>query len=492
MRKRTSGQPSGISWARIGQRNDVRKEEKPVEGYTLRDLEEWDQKIHDLVQEMGLDCYPQEFEICDYYQMLGYLAYNGMPAHYPHWSFGKAFEKQKTLYDYGMSGLPYEMVINSSPALAYLMRDNSLSLQILTIAHVYGHNDFFKNNRTFRFSYPGYTLEMFKAHADRIRTYIEDPSIGLERVERTMDAAHALSLQCQRHLEVKKLSTQEQRQRLQERTWKRSKEFPQFNEPDEDLDLNKVPLEPEEDILFFMRDYNPYLADWQRDILTIVAEETHYFIPQMETKIMNEGWATYCHYQILNALDLPQGLYMEFLVHHNQVIRPVPGGLNPYYLGFRTFQEIEKRWGAEGKKRIFQARESDRDVSFLRQYLTEELMRELGLFAHEKRGTDRVITHISDEENWKVVKDVLLKNVGLVALPVIKILDANYRGQQALYLWHEYDGRELELSYAQQTLRYLFDLWQRRVILESRLEGKPVFLSYDGRNSVKITYQLLS
>lgn len=463
-----------------------------MEGYTLKDLEDWDKRIQTLAQEMGLDCYPQEFEICDYYQMLGYLAYSGMPAHYPHWSFGKAFEKQKTLYDYGLSGLPYEMVINSKPALAYLMKDNSLLLQILTIAHVYGHNDFFKNNRTFRFSYPEYTLEMFKAHADRIRAYIEDPSIGLEKIERILDAAHALSLQCRRHLEVKKLPLQEQRQQIKEKAWRRSKNSPRSSEAEEPPDLNKVPLEPEEDILLFLRDYNPYLADWQRDILTIVAEETRYFLPQMETKIMNEGWATFWHSRILNTLELPQGLYMEFLVRHNQVIRPVPGGLNPYHLGFRLFQDIEERWGTEGKQRIFQAREADRDVSFLRQYLTEELMRELGLFVHEKRGADRIITHISDEEDWKVVKEVLLKNVGLTALPVIKILDSNYRGQQILYLSHEYDSRELELSYAQQTLRHLFDLWQRRVILESRLEGKPVFLSYDGRNSVKITYQLLS
>src|SRR3989304_5327973 len=141
-----------------------------MQGYTLEDLEDWDKRIQEQVEKLGLSCFPQEFEICDHHQMLGYLAYNGMPAHYPHWSFGKAFEKQKTVYDYGM-------------------KDNSLALQLLTMSHVRGHCHFFKNNRTFRFSRPEYTLEMFKAHADRIRAYIEDPSIGLERVERMMDAA---------------------------------------------------------------------------------------------------------------------------------------------------------------------------------------------------------------------------------------------------------------------------------------------------------------
>src|ERR671927_980963 len=171
--------------------------------YSIHDLQEWNQKIREKVQEFGLSCYPQEFEVCDHFQMLGYMAYSGMPSHYPHWSYGKNFEKLKTLYEYGVSGLPYEMVINSNPAIAYLMRDNSLLLQVLTIAHVYGHNDFFKNNFTFKTTRAEYTIETFKAHANRVRQYIEDPSIGLDKVEPVLDAAHALSLQCRRNLAIK-------------------------------------------------------------------------------------------------------------------------------------------------------------------------------------------------------------------------------------------------------------------------------------------------
>src|SRR5262249_59405063 len=106
--------------------------------------------------------------------------------------------------------------INSSPALAYLMRDNTLCLQILTIAHVYGHNDFFKSNFTFRSTRAEFTISTFKSHAGRIRSYIEDPSIGYEKVEAVLDAAHSLSLQCRRNLAVKKLSTEDERTRLSE------------------------------------------------------------------------------------------------------------------------------------------------------------------------------------------------------------------------------------------------------------------------------------
>src|SRR5258708_22785691 len=148
--------------------------------YELKDLEAWDARIREKLTEIGLDCFPQEFEVCDHSQMLGYMAYSGMPSHYPHWSYGKSYEKLKTLYDYGVSGIPYEMVINSNPALAYLMRDNSLLLQILTIAHVYGHNDFFKNNFTFNTTRAEYTIDTLKPHANRVRASPEPPLIGAE------------------------------------------------------------------------------------------------------------------------------------------------------------------------------------------------------------------------------------------------------------------------------------------------------------------------
>lgn len=471
-------------------------------GYELEDLEYWDRKIQEIAAKFELSCFPQEFEICDYEQMLGYLAYSGMPAHYPHWSFGKSFEKQKTLYDYGVSGLPYEMVINSNPALAYLMKDNTLALQILTIAHVYGHNDFFKNNKTFMHTRPEYTLEMFKSHGERIRSYIEDPSIGVNKVEIILDTAHALSLNCLRIPGIKKLTKQEQIENAKKRMFPPKNEFSNLQAKEEipEIDLSKIPLEPEEDILLFIRDNNPYLQEWQKDILTIAAKETEYFIPQIETKIMNEGWATYWHYKILHKLfeqgDLPQGIFMEFITRHNQVIKPIIGGINPYYLGSELYKNIfkksEKKEKGTGINEIFHARESCRDASFLRQYLTKEFMAEMNMLSFEKQKdkNEIVIQNISDEEGWKEVKEMILKNVGLSAAPVIKIEDADFKKNQILYLRHEFDGRELELSYAQQTLRHIQTLWQKTVVLESKLEEKPMFMACDGNETVKITYQL--
>jgi stage V sporulation protein R len=394
--------------------------------YRIEDLEEWDQRIREKALEFGLDCYPQQFEVCDHNQMLSNMAYSGAPAHYPHWSFGKMYERQKTLYDYGVSGLPYEMVINANPALAYLMRDNTLLLQILTIAHVYGHNDFFKHNFNFKATRAEYTIDMFKTHGDRIRGYIEDPSIGLETVEKRLDAAHAVSLQCHRNLAIRQRTIEEERASLIESA--RPSEDPfqaihrraTYTPPD----LDKVPPAPDDNLLLFIRDHNPHLANWEKDVLTIVHEETQYFIPQIETKIMNEGWATYWHKKILDGLELPEDLHLEFIVRHNQVIRPFERDLNPYHVGLAIWQNIcgyhnnsENCERYSGEEKLFEVRESDRDSSFLRRFLTESLI-------------------------------------------------------------HDHDGRDLELTYAEKTLSYLSQLWNGEVALETSLDGSRSLLSY--------------
>ena len=470
--------------------------------YSLQDLEHWNDKILVLVEKFGLDPYPQEFEICDHEDMLSYMVYSGMPSHYPHWSYGKNFEKTKTLYDYGVSGLPYEMVINSNPSIAYLMRDNSLALHILTMAHVYGHNDFFKNNFTFRSTRAEYTIETFKSHANRVRQYVEDPSIGLEKVEPVLDAAHALSLQCRRNLAIKKPTPAEEREMKLAESEPPVDPFRSIHRRADQPapDLRKVPLYPDEDLLLFIRDHNPQLAEWERDLLTIVHKQAQYFVPQIETKIMNEGWASFWHKRIVEALDLPQGLHLEFIVRHTQVLRPSPGSLNPYHVGMKVWEDIEKRWtnpSAEdieefgprnktGREKLFEAREVERDASFLRRYLTEELIRELNLFEYRNRGNDQVVSRVADEDNWRQIKETLIQNVGTATIPVIKIEDSDYLNNRTLLLKHHHDGRDLQLEYAEKTLKYVQQLWGRDVVMETAIDDRPTLLTFsDGRFVIK-------
>ena len=453
--------------------------------WRFADLEEWDARIRALVDEFGLDCFPQEFEVCDHNQMLGYMAYSGMPSHYPHWSYGKSFEKLKTLYDYGVSGLPYEMVINTNPSIAYLMRDNSLLLQILTIAHVYGHNDFFKNNFTFKTTDPEYTVSAFKARANRVRRYVEDPTIGLERVEAVLDATHALSMQCRRNMAIHKSTVAEARQaaldtaRPADDPFRNIHRKPEYVEPD----LRRNPPEPDEDVLLFIRDNNPYLSEWERDLLTIAHEEAQYFLPQIETKIMNEGWASFWHHKILETLELPPELNLEFLVRHNQVVCPHEGSLNPYHVGIKVWENIAERCEREGTgmDELFTARESDRDSSFLRRYLTEELVRELDLFQYAPKGDELVVTEVSDEDGWKVVRDTMIKNTGSNTLPVIRVVDGDRDGNRTLVLEHVHDGRDLQPEYTEKTLSFVQQLWQHEVVLETTIGGKQTQLVQSDR-----------
>lgn len=441
--------------------------------YNVSTLEKWNEIIEEKAREVGLKFYPQEFEIIGFNEMLGYEAYVGMPSKYPHWSYGKAYDKNKTLYSLNMTGLPYEMVINSDPCLAYLMRENTLLLQILTMAHVYGHNDFFANNRMFvEGTNAKGALEMFKLDAEIIRGYINDPSIGYERVEKILDAAHAIRYQIPRVVGVKELSSEEIKESLMADYYSKKENRGILDENDEIPfpDISKIPVEPCDDVLGFIIKYSS-LEEWEKNILRIVKRETQYFMPQIETKIMNEGWASFWHYNILKELDLDDGLHFEFLKRHNDVVAPIVGGLNPYYIGFKVFQDIEKRFGRE---KIFEVRKTERDSSFLRRYLTRELCEELNLFQYAKKSFEYVVEEVSDEIGWRQIRDYLADTCGVASIPYIRVTNLNRR-DLTLTLEHFFDGRELEMSYAKETLKYVQDLWGRKVTLVTKTkEGKQI------------------
>ncbi|SFC94149.1 SpoVR family protein [Clostridium uliginosum] len=444
--------------------------------YSLRDIEEWNEKIEKKAKKYGLDFYNQEFEFIGFNEMIGYEAYVGMPSKYPHWSYGKAYERNKMLYSLNLTGLPYEMVINSDPCLAYLMKENTLLLQILTMAHVYGHNDFFKNNRLFKEATNAkYTIEMFKLDADIIRGYINNPSIGYKQVERILDAAHAIRYQIGRVIGMKKLSDEEMKESMIKDYERKmdNRGVLDYNDEIPFPNIEKIPIEPEDDVVEFIIKYGK-LKEWEKTILKIVKRETEYFIPQIETKIMNEGWASYSHYNILKELDLPQDLYFEFLKRHNDVIAPMVGGINPYYIGFKIYEDIEKRYG---KEKIFEIREIERDCSFLRRYLTKELCEELNLFQYNKRAFDTVIEEISDEDGWKIIRDNLSYTCGMGNIPYIRVLDLNVK-DYTLTLEHVFDGRELEFSYAKETLRYIQELWGKQVkLITTGIDKKEITLT---------------
>ena len=451
--------------------------------YTVRDLEDWNERIEEKVKEFNLNCYPQEFEIISYNDMIAYEAYVGMPSRYRHWSFGKAYEKTKTLYSLNLTGLPYEMVINSDPCLAYLMKDNTLLLQILTMAHVYGHNDFFKNNRLFKEGTNAkYALEMFKMNENSISRYINEPSIGYEKVERVLNAAHAIKYQIPRVIGEKKISIEEEKKVLIDEYNKKIEDrgILDYKQDIEVPDISKIPLSPQDDVMQFIIDYGE-LEEWEKHILRIVKRESEYFLPQIETKTMNEGWACFWHYRILKSLNLNDGLYLEFLKRHNDVVAPMIGGINPYYIGFKMFEDIEKRYGLE---KVFEVRELERDASFLRKYLTKDLCAELNLFEYGKRNYDFIIEEVADDDGWKIIRDDLSNTSGVGSIPYIRVLELNKK-DGTLTLEHVFDGRELELNYAKETLKYVAELWGHKVqLLSNTNEGKEIIFICDENKRV--------
>ena len=430
--------------------------------WAVSDLADWDNKIIQKAKEHNLDWFPINYEICDYYEMIGNMSYHGMPSHYNHWSYGKSFERTHFMYNQGMEGLPYELIINSNPSIAYLMRQNPMYLQILIMAHCVGHSDFFKNNRCFKNTNPETVVSTMRNAKKRIQGYIEDTNIGLDNVENFLDALHAISFQISRH-NIPRQTKEEIKSREIERYNKLKKKGVVLNYDN----LNKKLLKPDHDILAFFLEYYPEnFEDWQLDIIDIVRNDSLYFMPQIKTKILNEGWASFWHFKLLHELRLDDGLHLPFLKMHNAVVRPHSGGINPYHVGFYIFNKIEKKYGIE---ECFEVRKLHDDVSAIRLYLDEDDFRELNLFnyASHKNG-DVFISEVSDHDDWKIIRNNMIKNTGINTIPHIYVDRVD--SDNCLVLKHEHDGRDLDLSHADKVVEHIKHIWQNNVKLYSIVE----------------------
>ena len=431
--------------------------------WSMEELQDWDDKICELGEKFGLDWYPIAYEICDYKEMIGHMAYSGLPTHYRHWSYGKSFDRIQTEYNLGMSGLPYEMIINSNPSIAYLMTENPMPTHILTMAHCVGHSDFFKNNRMFSETRADTALDRFKSSGKRVKKYMEDPHIGVDKVEKILDACHSVRYQVPRTPGVnrrdhKKLREYYKKLIMNDTTGKW-----------DNFDLNKLPLEPDQNLLKFIAEHNPMLDSWERDLINIVADESSYFVPQALTKIMNEGWAVLMHEKIVRELGIPDDYYLSFIRLHNQVIRPHLGRINPYNLGYKIFRHIEDTLGFEECIRV---RETHNDETFIKTYFDLELCKELNLFTYSTNRREGVarIRDVSGEESWRTIRDELIKNVGLNSVPVIMVKELERDG--TLVLLHEHDGRDLELAEANKVFSFINDLWSGNIRFTTIIEDE--------------------
>lgn len=472
--------------------------------WTFQLLDDYDREIAGIaVGEFGLDCYPNQLEIITTEQMLDAYASVGLPLSYRHWSFGKAFISHERSYRQGASGLAYELVINSNPCIAYLMEQNSLPMQALVIAHAcYGHNSFFKNNYLFQQWTNADAIVDYLVFA---RNYIAncEERFGIDAVEQTLDACHALrEFGVSRYHHPKPLSAEQELQRLkqrQEHEWSRHDELwstvPSSGSSEKRSQGESIPASPEENILYFIEKHSPKLAIWQREIVRIVRRMAQYFYPQGQTKVMNEGWATFWHYTILNRMYdkklVSDGFMLEVLTSHTNVIAQRGfdqhgfGGINPYALGFAMFTDIkricehptdeDRHWfpeiaDSDWRATLDLAMRSYKDESFISQYLSPRLIREFKLFALEDDDTKPwlAVDSIHNENGYRRVRQLLSSQYNRdTMLPDIQIVKFDRDGDRSLVLQHkQFKNRPLS-DEAESVLNYLHELWGFTVRLDT-------------------------
>ncbi|MFB5284661.1 SpoVR family protein [Peribacillus sp. Hz7] len=457
-----------------------------------KELERAIDEITEIATHFGLDFYPMRYEICPADIIYTFGAY-GMPTRFSHWSFGKQFHRMKLQYDLGLSKI-YELVINSDPCYAFLLDSNSLIQNKLIVAHVLAHCDFFKNNCRFSNTKRD-MVESMAATADRIHKY--EMLYGKKEVETFLDAVLSIQEHIDPSLMRSKLfwnTNDEEETELEvlssayDDLW--NLDYKDRKKPKPLKKLKKIPPNPEKDILLFIEEYGRNLEDWQRDILTMMREEMLYFYPQLETKIMNEGWASFWHQRILREMELTSAESIEFAKLNAGVVQPSRTSINPYYLGLKIFEDIEERYNnpteemksngvkpGSGREMIFEVREVESDISFLRNYLTKDLVMREDMYLFQKKGKDYKIV----DKAWEQVRNQLVNMRVNGGFPYITVNDGDYMRNGELYLKHWYEDIELDLKYLEKVLPYIHQLWGRPVHLESVMESKTMLFSYDGK-----------
>jgi len=471
--------------------------------WTFELIETYFEEIKRTAQRFGLDTYPVQLELISAEQMLDAYASVGMPVNYRHWSFGKQFIASEKNYRRGHMGLAYEIVINSDPCIAYLMEENTMPMQALVMAHAcFGHNSFFKGNYLFRMWTDASSIVDYLVYAKSYISECEERH-GIDAVEEVLDACHALMhYGVDRYRRPQKISMVEEEMRRKDREAYLQRQIndlwrtlPRTPGKQSKKEHRRFPEEPQENILYFIEKNAPLLEPWQREIVRIVRKIAQYFYPQRQTQVMNEGWATFWHYTLLNDLYdqglLADGFMIECLSSHTNVVfqppvtHPAYSGINPYALGFGMFTDLrriceqpteeDRRWfpeiaGSDWHKTLDYAMRHFKDESFIGQYLSPRLMREMRLFAivDDASRKELEVSAIHDDAGYRRVREALSRQHDLNwREPNIQVWNVNLRGDRSLTLRHlRNNDRPLDNG-AEEVVKHVARLWGFRVRLES-------------------------
>jgi hypothetical protein len=482
--------------------------------WTFETLLAYDQEIAKIAKDYRLDTYPNQIEVITAEQMMECYASVGMPIGYYHWSFGKHFFNIEKMYKRGQMGLAYELVINSNPCISYLMEENTIAMQALVIAHAcYGHNSFFKNNYLFKMWTQADAIIDYLVFAKHYIAECEE-KYGVDEVESIIDACHSLmNYGVDRYKHPPSLSIHEEKIRQKNRQayletqvnelWRT---LPKDPENQAQSSHERFPTEPQENILYFLEKNSPLLKPWQREIVRIVRKISQYFYPQSQTKVMNEGWACFWHYTLLHGL-YDEGLVtdefmLEVLQNHTNVIyqpeynQPFFNGINPYTLGYNMMQDIkricenptpeDKVWfpelaNTDWLTSLDSAMRHFKDESFISQYLSPQIIRDLKLFLihDDMNSPDLIVNAIHNEEGYHHIRDSLSKQYNLSFYePNIQIFNVDLEGDRTLTL-HYYQHHKIPLdSNTQEVLKHLHTLWKFPVKLLALDENQNIVWEY--------------
>lgn len=482
--------------------------------WTFETIEKYEHEIARIARDkFKLDTYPNQIEIIRSDQMMDAYASVGMPVFYNHWSYGKHFVNVEQNYSRGRMGLAYEIVINSNPCIAYLMEENTLTMQALVIAHAcYGHNSFFKGNYLFRTWTDAEAIIDYLIFAKNYISQCEERH-GVEAVELILDSCHALmNYGVDRYKRPSPISAAEEELRQKEREqyiqqhlndlWRTLPHRHQGAEAAEPVSRN-FPEEPQENLLYFIEKNSPSLDTWQRELVRIVRRVAQYFYPQRQTQVMNEGWATFWHYTILHEMYdeglVDEGFMMEFLTSHTNVIMqpgfdsPYYSGINPYALGFAMMTDIrricenptgeDRYWfpdiaGSDWLETLDHVMRNYRDESFILQFLSPKVIRDFHFFALEDDDRKNTIdvTAIHNDEGYRRVREILSQQYNLsYQEPDIQVLKVNVRGDRSLTLQHILNDRRPLNNEVNEMLRHVYRLWGYDIHLNSvEADGRTV------------------
>lgn len=430
----------------------------------IKKLEKFDEEIQKIAKEFNLKFFPQEFDIIPTQKMLEIMAY-GFPTNFPHWSHGRNYERIRTMYEHRVSNLPYEVVYYSKPCRAYLMISDPFVVMVLTMAHVYAHNDFYKNNVIYK-PFRKDAIPAANLAEKKIRDYIG--KYGLDEVEEIITAGLAIQGNIDPDTTLDKVSHKEKIKEMLDEICKKEKKNREERKRIKEILEVRTPLNPEKDILLYIIREAPKLKDWQRDILTIIRQQGLQGYPGRKCQIMNEGWAVFWHMRIMKKLYdkkmLTKKDWETYSIKNSGVLAHSLFQLNPYVLGKRIWDDVEAKYG---EKELFRVRRSYSDRFFIERFLTKEIIDELQYYIYKEVPRGDHIDLVIVEKNWKKIRDILIHNLAESG-PYIDVVNGNYKNKEMLYLVHNHDGIDLNPEYRKKTMEHLYCLWKKPVFLKTK------------------------